>query len=385
MNSRRILVLIVACSISDRCFSQDLSVRVRAEFLLRGCEASRLRIRNGDCEILGHKSLQNKEANVKIESQPVRYRVAFDYSNDNVRYEFREPFISSVQLGTPGDAVISKPQVVYREVVFSRSRDASTIYQTGDGLADSVCSVFFPDERICPPGYKCFDPRCISLCEIRKFWGGRTLNEAIDSAMAHINEVTAVESRGNKISRITFRYASSRTELDIDEAKDFSPIRFAVIRNIQKAEDATRNPSGTQSENDFEISAVTSEWAHIHGEWMPVKLETSFRTPDLNYDERMELGMEWRSVNTALDPDLFSYRSFGLRDGVIVVDDRMPKSDTGSAHIIETIGSPRPTESGNSPKSEWRLFLWINLFAAALLLTFIVRRSLWSKRSEKSA
>ncbi len=369
----QILLAVVCCAIANRVAADEETVRAKAEYLLRGCEASRLRLRVGDCVVTGNKWEENDQTDVRMESAPVRYRVAFDHDNDNVRYEFREPRIATVQEGSPGDPVTAGPQVVYREAIFARTRDAATIYQTGDGLADNMCSIFSPENRRCPPGNKCFDPRCISFCGVRQFWGGATLSEVAEEALNHLQDVAAVDTLDGGVSKIVFRYPSSRTEIEIVESKDFAPIRFTVIQTSQNGDAGgdSRSSAATQVE-DFEISRVVSEWSKVDEEWVPVKLETSFRTASLNQSERMDLSLDWKSINRPLDASLYSYTSFGLKPGTTVIDDRLPRDEHGGAAIIAVIQPPMaPVE--NSPRAQqWGGIFWLNISAAFLLLAFFI-------------
>ncbi|MCO6045235.1 hypothetical protein NG895_15090 [Aeoliella sp. ICT_H6.2] len=288
-------------------YSPCLAAVDDAEQVLQKLANSRVQLTSGIYRIEGERHIQRGE---RDERYPVTMRCAFDHAKKSSHFQ-RSERIPWLEDGVQVDGGL--------EVGLQLIRRPDSIYLYRSGVGPEALTIRSPDFAIESPVMP-IDIRTLGLTTFVEGEQARRLELALESFSP---EGVVKCEKNDGVWEIQWRISSKgptiMTTLQVDETKQFSPIKLSYHLEHTQADGA--------QEQWGQTSEVT--WKEVSGVWVPesARIEHRNARTTTTYD----LKVAWEKVNEAIDPAQFEMKSMELPGPTLVSDHR-----TGGPVLVGT-------------------------------------------------
>jgi hypothetical protein len=305
-------IVVALCTLTpaqDRALPASTPVTIQddAQALLVKLKASRDLLKTGAYRANGH-ILVNRQAN---RAEPAQGKIeifsAFDFERKLLRFDETAPVLGPVpRPGMPTESTFRQIRTPEHAITWMKPWQNDNI-----GIMTAVG--FHPPTLKSPLGHSPIDPRSLGMGLWDEFRAGDSFDTCYDNWFKSRWVEASPEANGMHRLRL-LRGRRSGTyvpqTLWIDEHQGFSPVRLTY--NIPGSEPGQPDQFNTE---------CTVHWKHEGGAWVPTSFRIERRTGG-RLAEFCALSFEWITINTPVQPDLFTSDGLGVPDGTRVIDYR---------------------------------------------------------------
>lgn len=276
---------------------------------------------------------------------------AFDVVEDRFRFDYVQ---NTMSITAGNDGVISESPAVQVSVEskYIRLSDRCVQYTSLGRYTVWVRerdSVFIAS--------KLFHPDCVGLATRGDRSGFPDLAAILGSFSKQEVGPTSLTDAGELKLEWLFANGMYKRELWLDTYRDFVPTRMLVSQ-----------ANTLNSDEWLPVVEIRTEWQTFRDNWVPKRSQSLKRRGSeevINY----EIEFDWKRLNDALEPSIFSVDGFGLKQFAQIVDTRL-SVPVVVGRILP--GAPViPTQDLHHPSGtrQGRLVLWFNAILILIGLT----------------
>lgn len=324
-----------------------------AQFALAGLKDGRSKLQSG--VFRAHGKLDRSTEAVDPVAGPIDIFSAFDYGRSLVRFDRTEPMwvahgpSSTKKLQPYGGKFVSTPDMAIR-------------LMSGDHAGEITASA--------PPANKIirvFDVRMVGVST----WGTLDTRLTLDEMISlyrrwYLLVFAAVDKNEVYTLRWTDKDSETRTELRLDGARDFVPIRFELRSRDERASREEWGPV---------VNLSTVSWSRVNDVWVPHEWHEEETT---GATKKRDLTFDWKSINGPIDKALFTPEGLGV-DDVIFHDRRFGKP------VVISVRPEASAVNDISPAGRGYRKLLVIAAVNVVLVTVFLGRWLWRRRIQRGA